>query len=208
VTSNSQNSPWPGLGGSHHLPPYSILCTSPWGLHPNVFLSWDSRRGVPKLPRLELSQLCGAITSCSDLRSKQGLKQSCSSHRELSNGVLHTTCTHGSRVDSSHFVVGSQIASLTHGLSFCHNFYCRCPNGSCEPILDIYTSITFQWYKEIFNARCFDLCNRSLKVWESTGTPIPKMGAHLGVCVFILTLSHTPLGPRPCKLLPLSRAQG
>jgi hypothetical protein len=27
-TSNSdlQDSPWPGLGGSHHLPPYSILC--------------------------------------------------------------------------------------------------------------------------------------------------------------------------------------
>jgi len=22
---DSQDSPWPGLGGSHHLPPYSIL---------------------------------------------------------------------------------------------------------------------------------------------------------------------------------------
>ncbi len=28
----SLDSPWPGLGGSHHLPPYSILCvTSPLG---------------------------------------------------------------------------------------------------------------------------------------------------------------------------------
>jgi hypothetical protein len=37
--SNTQNSPWPGLGGSHHLPPYNILCASPWGPHPNGFLS-------------------------------------------------------------------------------------------------------------------------------------------------------------------------
>ncbi len=34
---DTQDSPWPGLGGSHHLPPYSILCTSPRGLHPNGF---------------------------------------------------------------------------------------------------------------------------------------------------------------------------
>jgi hypothetical protein len=43
-----------------------------------VFLSRNSRRGVPKLPWLELSQLCGAITSCSNLRLGRGLKQSCS----------------------------------------------------------------------------------------------------------------------------------
>ncbi len=37
ATSNSdtQDSPRPGLGGSHHLPPYSILCTTPRGPHPN-----------------------------------------------------------------------------------------------------------------------------------------------------------------------------
>jgi hypothetical protein len=29
--SYSQDSPRPRLGGNHHLPPYSILCTSPWG---------------------------------------------------------------------------------------------------------------------------------------------------------------------------------
>jgi len=28
---DSQNSPWPELGGSHHLPPYSILCAWPQG---------------------------------------------------------------------------------------------------------------------------------------------------------------------------------
>jgi hypothetical protein len=158
-----------------------------------------------KLPRLKLLQLCRAINSCSDLWSGQGLKQSCNYRRELFNGVSHATCTHTSRIDSQHFVVGSQTANLTPALSFCHNLCCRCPNGSCEPIWNIYASINFQWYKELLNARCFDLCNRSLKVRESTKTPIPKMGAHLGV---ILTLSHTPRGPRSCKLLPWSRAQG
>jgi hypothetical protein len=34
---DTQDSPRLGLGGSHHLPPYSILCTSPRGLHPNDF---------------------------------------------------------------------------------------------------------------------------------------------------------------------------
>ncbi len=63
---------------------------------------------VPKLPKSKLSQFCGAITSCSDLRSGRSLKQSCSSSREIFNGVLHVTCTHKSQVDSQHFVVGSQ----------------------------------------------------------------------------------------------------
>ncbi len=48
---DTQDSPRPGLGGSHHLPPYSILCSSPWRLHPNGTNSWDSRNGVPKLSR-------------------------------------------------------------------------------------------------------------------------------------------------------------
>jgi hypothetical protein len=42
----------------------------------------------------------------------------------------------------------------------------------------------------------FDLWNCSLKIWESIGTPIPKVEAHLEVCRFILshspTLFHTP----------------
>jgi hypothetical protein len=155
VTSESQDSPRPGLRGSHHLPPYSILYTSPRGLHPNGFLSRDSRRQVLKLPRLEFPRLCCAITSCSDLQSWWGMKQSCRSHRALSNGVLHTTCTHGGRVDSWHFVVGNQTASLIPDLSFCHNLCCKCPNGSCEPILDIYTLIIFQWYKRTLQYEVF-----------------------------------------------------
>jgi hypothetical protein len=50
---NTQDSPRPRLGGSHHLPPYSILCNSQWRLHPNGTNSWDSRNGVPKLSRLD-----------------------------------------------------------------------------------------------------------------------------------------------------------
>jgi hypothetical protein len=148
--------------------------------------------GVSKLPRLGVPQLCGIITSCVDLRSGRGLNRSCSPCQELFNDMSHATCTQGDWVDSWLPVVGNQIANLIPGLSFGHNLCCKCPNGSCELILDIYTSVTFQWYKELFKERGFDLCNRSLKFWESTGTPTPKMGVHLGVWMFIFTLSHTP----------------
>jgi hypothetical protein len=33
--SDTQESPQPGLGRSHHLPPYNILCDCPRGPHPN-----------------------------------------------------------------------------------------------------------------------------------------------------------------------------
>jgi hypothetical protein len=46
-----QDTPRPGLGGSHHLPPYSILCATFRGLHPNGSFSRDSQVGVPKLSR-------------------------------------------------------------------------------------------------------------------------------------------------------------
>jgi hypothetical protein len=100
------------------------------------------------------------------------------------------------------------LPTLIPDLSFCHNLCCRCRNESCKPILNIYISISFWWYKELLNARCFNFFRRSLKVWESTRTPTPKMGVHLGVWVFMLTLSHTPLGPHLCKPLPCLWAQG
>ncbi len=98
---------------------------------------------VPKLPRFGLSQLCGTIILCSDLRLGQGLKRSCSSCRELSNVVLHSSCTHRGWVDSRLLVVRSQTPSLTPALSFCPNLCWRCSNDSCEPIFNIYTSISF-----------------------------------------------------------------
>jgi len=137
VTLDSQDSPWPGLGGSHHLPPYSILCASPRGSHPNGLFVLGLPKGSLETAKVRLQQLCKAITSYSDLRSGWGLKQSCSSRQELSNIILHSICTHESRVNSQFFVIGSQIVNLTPGLSFYHNLCCKCPNKSCEPILDI-----------------------------------------------------------------------
>jgi hypothetical protein len=107
---------------------------------------WESspQMGVQKSTRLGVLQLCGTITSYVNLRSRWSLNRSFSPRQELSNGVLHTTCTQRNWVYSRLSVVGSQIANLTPGLSFVHNLCCRCPNGSCKPILDIYVSIAFQ----------------------------------------------------------------
>ncbi len=171
MTLDSQDSPRPEFGGSHHLPRYSILCTSPRHLHPNGFLSQDSQGGVLKLFRFRLPILCELITICSNLRLGWGLKQTCNFPWEVSNGVLHSTYTHRGRVYSWLLVVGSQIVDLTPAPSFCHNLCCICPNGSYEAIFDIYTSISFQWYKDCFKARCFGPYNWTLKIRESRKTP-------------------------------------
>jgi hypothetical protein len=84
ANTNSQDSPWPGLGGNHHLPPYSILCAWPWNQHPKVILYQDFQVGIPKFPKLELLWLWRPITLCVDLRLKWGLKKSCSPCWELS----------------------------------------------------------------------------------------------------------------------------
>jgi len=64
---DSLDSPWPGLGGSHHLPPYSILCVAPPHSHPNGFYSRDSQGGVPKLSRFGLLGLRELIPPGSNL---------------------------------------------------------------------------------------------------------------------------------------------
>jgi hypothetical protein len=137
---DTQDSPQPGLGGSHHLPPYSILCTSPWGPHLNGFLSRDSQVGVPKSPRLGLLQLWGTITLHADLWLRWGLKQSCSPRRELSNGMLHVIFTHENWVHSRLLMVRNQTANWTFGPSFGHNLCFKSSNGRCEPILDLKNS--------------------------------------------------------------------
>jgi len=50
---DSQDSPWPIFGGSHHLLPYSILNSWPWGLHPKVILCRDSQVESPKILKIE-----------------------------------------------------------------------------------------------------------------------------------------------------------
>jgi hypothetical protein len=137
---DTQDSPRPGLGGSHHLPPYSILWTSPRGPHPNGF----SLLGVPKSRHPGLPRLWTPVTLRADLGLKCGLKQSCSSRQELSNDMWHVVFSQVNRVDSRLFLVGSQTASLTPGPSFGHNLCFRCPNEQCEPILDIYVRRSFQ----------------------------------------------------------------
>ncbi len=91
-------------------------------------------------------------------------------------------------------VVKNQIGTLTPNLFFCHNLCFKYSNGSCEPILDMYVSRNFQWYKEIFNPMSFNPWNFSLKIWKSIGTPTPKVGAHLGMCEFIPSHFPTFLG--------------
>ncbi len=171
ATLDSLDSTRPGFGGSQHLLPYSILCVIPSHLPLNGTFSRDSQNGVSKLSRFGLPGLWAFITSRPDLRLGQGLKQTCSSPWKLSNCVLHYTCTHRDQVDSQLLMVGSQIASLTPGPSFDHNLCYRCPNGSCEAMLDIYTSRPFQRYKEHIKARCFDPCNQALSFRESRRTP-------------------------------------
>ncbi len=129
---DTQDSPRPGLRGSHHLPPYSILYDSPRSPHPNGYFSRDSRMGVPKSRQMGLSGLWSPITLRAELGSRCGLKQSCSSRRELSNGMSHVLCRQVFRVDTRLLVVGSQNwqtpGNSTPGLSFGHNLCFRCPN--------------------------------------------------------------------------------
>jgi hypothetical protein len=130
--------------GSHHLPPYSILCSSPLRLHPSGSFSRDSQSGVPKLSRLGLLGLWDFVAPRPDLRSGRGLNQTCSPGRELSNAMSHFPRSRRYLVDSRLLVVGSQTASLTPGPSFARNLSCRCPSGQCEASLDIYISRPFQ----------------------------------------------------------------
>ncbi len=141
---DTQDSPQPGLEGSHHLPPYSILCSSPPRLHPNGSFSRDSQVGVPKLSWVGVSGLWTLITPRPELGLGRGLNQSCSSPRELSNAMSPSFRRRQGKVDSRLLMVGSQTGNLTPDPSFANNLGCRCPNGSCEAILDIYTSRTFQ----------------------------------------------------------------
>jgi hypothetical protein len=144
ATLDSLDSPRPGFGGSHHLPPYSILCVAPPRPCPSGSLSRDSQSGVPKLSRFGLPGLWAIIICRPYFRSGRSLNQSYNSPRELFNAMLHSPNARQDWVDSRLFVVGSQTTNLTPGPSFAHNLGCRCPNDSCKAILGIYTSRPFQ----------------------------------------------------------------
>jgi hypothetical protein len=130
---NSQDSAQPELGGSHHLPPYSILYAWPRDQHPNVILSRNSQVGVPKFPKLILLWLWGPITLCANLWLRWSLKKSCNPCRELSKGMWYATFTLGNLDDFWLLVVGSQTAHLTPSPSFGHNLCFKCSIGSRNP---------------------------------------------------------------------------
>jgi hypothetical protein len=154
----------PNLGEATTFPPYNIFCTWPRGQHPNVIFSWDSQVGVLKFPKLGFPRFCKPTTSSTNLWLRWGLKQSCSLCQDLFNIMLHAICMQGNQGDSRPLVVGRQIANLTPNLSFGYNLCFQNPNGSWEPILNIYIPRTFQWYKELFNKMSFDPCNCLLKI--------------------------------------------
>jgi hypothetical protein len=122
---------------------------------------WKSRNS----PQSGFPQLWGRITSCADLLLRWGVKQSYSPYWKFSNGMLHIVYTLGNQIDSGLLVVGSQIVNFTPGLSFGHNLCFRCPNAWWEPMWNIYVSINFQCYKELFKVMDFDPCNHALKIW-------------------------------------------
>jgi hypothetical protein len=187
-----------------------------------AFLPQDSRAGVPKSRLAGLPGLWSLITLRENLGSKCSLKQSCSSRRDLSNGMWHVVCRQVFRVDSRLLVVGSQNwqtpGSSTLGPSFGHNLCFRCPNEQCEPILDIYASRAFHWYKEPQAIDIWPLKSVS-EVLGVHRDSISQSGSCLGsVRVHSFALSYTPgspwcdswasLWPAPLQpLLPWSRAQ-
>jgi hypothetical protein len=97
---DSLDSPRPGLGGSHHLPPYNILCSSLPRLHLNGFFSQDSQGGVLKLSRVGVLGLWEFISPDYKIQLEEGLNQNCSTPQELSNAMLHFVSQRREEVDS------------------------------------------------------------------------------------------------------------
>ncbi len=99
--------------------------------------------------------------------------------------MSHSTCTHRGRVDSQLLVVGSQTASLTPGPSFDHNLCCKCPNGSCEAILDIYLQEISMGTQ---NTSMRGVLTPAIKLWvfgSLEGLQVPTFGS----VSFILTFA-------------------
>ncbi len=104
---------------------------------------WESRNCPGTLSRVGVLGLWTAISLRSELGLERVLNQSYSSRRELFNAMSHSFRRRQEEVNSRLLVVRSQTGSLTPGPSFAHNLGCRCPNGPCEAILDIYISRAF-----------------------------------------------------------------
>ncbi len=132
--------------------------------------------GCPKIPKVGIPATLGAHNFVWRLR-------------KFSNFMWHATYTQGNRGDSRLLVVGSP--------SFGHNLCFKCPNGSCNPILDIYVPRTDQWYEEFLNSNRFwplQSLSKDSEVHEDSNS---QSGNSLGsVRVPSRTLSYTPKNMR------------
>jgi len=90
---DSQDPLWPGLGGSHHLPPYSILYDWPRRLHPNVINLETPKWGVPKFLKLGFLPHWRLITFVKTFDWNE-VKKSYSLCRNFSNNMWHAIYTH------------------------------------------------------------------------------------------------------------------
>jgi hypothetical protein len=141
---------------THHGPNLGETTTFPLILffvfgHGNItqmsFCPKIPKLGIPKFPKLGFPRFWGRITCCADLRLRWGLKKGCIPCFKNSNNMWHATCMQVNWGDSWLLMDASQIDNLTPDPYFGHNLCFKYPNGSCEPILDIYVSRSFQWYK-------------------------------------------------------------
>jgi hypothetical protein len=105
---DSQDLPWPELGGSHHLP-LTLFMICHKGCIQMSFCLRTCKLGISKFPKLGHSAFWKGITSCENLQLKWSLKQSCHLCQELFNNMWHTTCTHVFQGDYQLLVVGNQI---------------------------------------------------------------------------------------------------
>jgi hypothetical protein len=188
---DSQDSPWPGLGGF----PLIILSMINYKATPKCHFisqlpSWESKNSR----NWDFCNLEGPLLFLANLQLRWSFKRSFSLCQELSNDMWHATYTQVNQNDSWFLVVKNQIGTLIPNLSFGNNLCFNYSNESCELIFDIFVSKSFQWYKKLFNLMIFNPWNCSLKNWESIKTLIPKVGAQLWVCGFIP--SHSPIIPR------------
>jgi hypothetical protein len=183
----------PNLGKPPPSPLIIFFVISHMGYIQMSFCLGTPKLGVLKFPKLGLSRLWRPITFCVNLWLRWGLKQNCIPCWHISNDMWHATWMQVNQGNSRLLMVMSQINTLILGLSFGHNLCFKYLNEMYMPILNIYLPRAFQCYKELFNPMSFDLCNRSQKIRESIGTPISKVGTHLGVCGFIL--AHPPTLP-------------
>jgi hypothetical protein len=145
-------------------------------------------RNYPESVLVGAPWLWELITPDCRVQSRRGFNQSCSPCRDLFNVVLHSQFGCQKEVDFWLLVVGSQTANLTPDPSFAHNLGCRCPNGQCEAIFDIYVSRTFQWHQEHLNARLFWAFLLSSK---HSGVPKDSKSPTLEVLGFTPTLGQS-----------------